>query len=134
MKLHHAALVCRSQENADRFYEGILNLQKVKTALLKSDLAMRLFGVDVPCPLILYGNEELAIEIFVTDRIPSGGSPVSHLCIQVEDREAFLGVCRSAGVAINIVPKGEAQVCFVEDFDGNLFEIKQALDQYLQVP
>jgi len=42
----------------------------------------------------------------------------------VEDREAFLAACRSVGLAVNIVPRTESKLCFVRDFDGNLFEIK----------
>jgi catechol 2,3-dioxygenase-like lactoylglutathione lyase family enzyme len=124
MKLNHVALVARSQENADRFYEGILKLTKIKTSMLTSDLAMKIFGLNVECPLILYGNDAFAIEVFVTDRILPNSSPVVHICLQVEDREAFIIDCQSAGVEILLIPRGDAALCFVRDFDGNLFEIK----------
>ncbi|MCF8143931.1 MAG: VOC family protein [Deltaproteobacteria bacterium] len=124
MKLNHVAMVARSQENADRFYEGILQLTKIKTSMLTSDLARKIFGLEVECPLILYGNEAFAIEIFVTERIPVSRSPFAHTCLQVEDREAFIKTCRSAGATVNLIPRGEWQLCFVRDFDGNLFEIK----------
>jgi len=124
MQLLHIALVSCSQENADAFYGGILGLKKIKTAELKSDLAQNLFGLDLECPLILYGNEDVAIEVFVSDRIPVKNSPVSHVCLQVEDRESFLDACRSAGLPVITVPRGDSPLCFVEDFDGNLFEIK----------
>ncbi|MBW1780942.1 MAG: hypothetical protein JRL30_09410 [Deltaproteobacteria bacterium] len=124
MKLHHAALVCSSQKNADRFYEGILKLKKIKTMPLKHDLTQKIFGLDVSCLLILYGNEDIAIEVFVTDQVPSQETSLTHLCLKMEDREAFLAACRSVGLAVNIVPRGESELCFVRDFDGNLFEIK----------
>jgi catechol 2,3-dioxygenase-like lactoylglutathione lyase family enzyme len=124
MKLSHVALVASSQENADRFYERILKLTKIKTSVLKSDLAMEIFGFAVECPLILYGNEAFAIEVFVTEALPPNRSPVAHICLQVEDREAFIAVCRSAGLTVLSIPRGEWQLYFVRDFDGNLFEIK----------
>ena len=124
MKLHHVALVAGSQENADRFYEGLLKLTKIKTSMLKSDLAMEIFGWDLECPLVLYGDEGFAIEVFVTDRISPNSSRVAHICLQVEDRQAFVAECRAAGTEILIIPRGESQLCFVKDFDGNLFEIK----------
>jgi len=124
MKLNHVALVARSQENADRFYEGILKLTRIKVSMLTRDLAMKIFGLEVECPLILYGNEAFAIEVFVTDRIPPNSSPVAHICLQVEDREAFIAACRSAGLTVNLIPRGEWELCFIQDFDGNLFEIK----------
>jgi catechol 2,3-dioxygenase-like lactoylglutathione lyase family enzyme len=124
MKLNHVALVASSQKNADAFYEGILKLTKIKTSSLTSDLAMEIFGLEVECPLILYGNEAFAIEIFVSERLPPNNSPIAHICLQVEDREAFTAACRSAGLPVNLIPRGEWNLCFVRDFDGNLFEIK----------
>ena len=124
MRLHHASLVSSSEANADKFYEGILKLRKIKTSILKNNLALRIFDIDVECPLILYGNEDFAIEVFVTTQIPDKKAPFSHLCLEVEDREKFLTSCRSTGLAINLVPRGDSQICFVQDFDGNLFEIK----------
>lgn len=124
MRLHHASLVSSSEANADKFYEGILKLRKIKTSILKNNLALRIFDMDVECPLILYGNEDFAIEVFVTNQIPDKKAPFSHLCLEVEDREKFLTSCRSTGLAINLVPRADSQICFVQDFDGNLFEIK----------
>ena len=124
MRLHHAALVSSSEANADKFYGGTLKLGKIKTSLLKSDLALKIFKIDVECPMILYGNEDFAIEVFVTDRIPIEKLPLRHLCLSVGDREKFLERCRSDGIEINLVSRGDSQICFVQDFDGNLFEIK----------
>ncbi len=127
MRLHHAALVSSSEAHADKFYEDILKLRKIKTYVLKSDLALKIFEIDAECSLILYGNENFAIEVFVPGRVPSKKEPFTHLCLEVNDREEFLGTCRSAGLEINIVPRGDSRLCFVRDFDVNLFEIKQAI-------
>ena len=124
MRLHHAALVSSSEANADKFYEGILELRKIKTSLLTNNLAVEIFNIDVECPLILYGNQDFAIEVFVTNQILEKKAPFTHLCLEVEDREKFLTRCRSNGLEVNLVPKGDSQICFVQDFDGNLFEIK----------
>ena len=124
MRLHHAALVSSSEANADKFYEDTLKLRKIKTSLLKNDLSLKIFEIDVECPMILYGNEDFAIEVFVTDRILNEELPPRHLCLEVEDRGKFLESCRSNGIEINLVSKGDSQICFVQDFDGNLFEIK----------
>ncbi len=124
MKLMHVAVISQSQENADRFYEGILKLKKRKTAQLTRTLSRELFGIEIECPLIQYGNDDFSIEVFLTAEIPVKNSPVSHICLEVEDREEFLENCRSAGLPVNKIPRGDTSLCFVEDVDGNLFEIK----------
>lgn len=124
MRLHHAALTSSSEANAEKFYEGILKLEKLKASFLTRDVARQLFDTDLECPFFLYGNENCAIEVFITNRFPNGPIPITHLCLQVEDRETFLETCQTHGVPITRVSRGESQICFVEDFDGNRFEIK----------
>ena len=125
MRLHHIALSSRSRENANRFYKDILKLNEIKSSRMTNDLSRDIFGVDLECELILYGNDDLAIEVFVTERISPRGPSVAHICLQVEDREVFLETCQAAGLRVRLIPRGEWKICFVEDFDGNLFEIKQ---------
>ncbi len=127
MRLHHAALVSSSETNADKFYEDVLKLKKIKTTVLKRELALSIFKIDAECSLLLYGNDNFAIEVFVPNRIPFNKEPFRHLCLEVEDREEFLARCRSAGLDINLVPRGDTQICFVQDLDGNLFEVKQKI-------
>jgi len=124
MKLHHVALSSRSRDNADRFYKDILKLEEIKTSRLTRDLSMDIFGLDLECELILYGNDDFAIEVFVADRLSPPRPSIAHICVQAQDREAFLDECRSVGLKVRLIPRGDWKICFVEDFDGNLFEIK----------
>ena len=125
MKLHHAAVVCASQENADRFYGGVLGLEKMKTQILGTDLSSQIFGISSECEMILYGRKDLAIEVFIPPRTPQQTRGCAHLCLQVENRETFLRACGAAGLAIKKISKGASWVVFLEDYDGNLFEIKE---------
>ena len=126
MKLHHVAKVSTSLENADLFYEGILGLRKIKVSKLTEDLSKQIFGVARECRMILYGNGTLAIEVFVLGFDPGKGPPFVHICLEVEDREEFLGRCQTAGLVVNRVLKGDSLVIFIEDYDGNLFEVKES--------
>jgi catechol 2,3-dioxygenase-like lactoylglutathione lyase family enzyme len=47
------------------------------------------------------------------------------VCLEVGDAEALLGRCGEAGLKVRKAPRGDSFVVFVEDEDGNLFEIKQ---------
>ena len=125
MKLHHAAVVCASRENADRFYGEVLGLETIKAQTLGRDLSEQIFGISSECGMILYGREGLAVEVFLPPEAAKTPRSFQHLCLAMKDRDAFLNRCGHAGLAVKQIPKGNALVVFVEDFDGNLFEVKE---------
>ena len=125
MKLHHVAVVCRSQENADRFYSKILGLPKIKASLLSEDLAEAIFHVAQRCTVITYGNENMVIEVFVPETPAENRAPFVHLCLEVEDKEQFARKCRDLALTVNRIQKGDSLLVFVSDYDGNLFEVKE---------
>lgn len=127
LTFNHIALPSRSLENADRFFHGILGLEKIKSSTVEPDLALALFGRAQPWDIVTYRGGNLAIEVFVSEAAPPPAPPIIHLCLEVEDRDAFLDRCRSAGLAVIQAPRGEAVVVFIQDFDGNRYEVKEKL-------
>ena len=125
MRLNHVALVCSSEQRAHDFYEGLLGLRKIKSFVLGEDLAEQIFEIPSERRIILYGNDNFAVEVFVENRAPESASPFVHLCLEVKDREGFLGKCEAMGLMVKRVPKGDFLLTFVQDYDGNLFEIKE---------
>ena len=125
MKLHHMAIVCSSIERADRFYEGVLGLKKLKSGTLDRAFGEQLFGISQDCEMILYGNQDLRIEVFVTVSDPEMKTPYHHICLEIEDRKSFVKKCEQAGVTVKRFSKGDYLIIFIEDYDGNLFEIKE---------
>lgn len=125
MKVHHIGLVCSSQENADRFYEGILGLKKIKTSVLTEELTEQIFHTSQQCLMIYYANENLEVEVFVPGSPPMKTAPFVHICLEVKDREGFLRRCKEMGIGVSRIPKGDSLLTFVEDYDRNLFEIKE---------
>ncbi len=124
MRLVHAAVVSRSLINAERFFEQILGLQKIKQATLPRDLIQKIFNRPLECLALVYSGSGFAIEVFVSDAVKPPSDPLEHLCLEVEDREDFLERCRATGLPVKRVPKGDSLLVFIEDFDGNLYEIK----------
>jgi catechol 2,3-dioxygenase-like lactoylglutathione lyase family enzyme len=125
MKLNHVALICRSEQSADDFYEAVLGLKKTKAFVLSSDLTHRIFGIEREYRVLVYGNDKFTAEIFVSERPAELGTGLEHICLEVKDREEFVERCKAKGVEVNRVPKGDAMLTFVKDYDGNLFEIKE---------
>jgi catechol 2,3-dioxygenase-like lactoylglutathione lyase family enzyme len=76
--------------------------------------------------MILYEQDGLAVEVFVPEESPLRKATFEHLCLEVAERETFLKTCEENGLEVRRIPRGEAFLAFVADFDGNLFEIKEA--------
>ena len=125
MKIHHIAVVCSSRENSDRFYKGLLGLKEIKSAVLDKDLSGQVFGIACESQLILYGNDGIAVEVFVPSTAFTKVHTFAHLCLEVEDRGKFADSCLAGGVVVKKLPRGDSYLIFVEDYDGNLFEIKE---------
>jgi len=126
MRLNHVALVCGSEQNADVFYKDVLGLIKIKSFVISRDLAHRIFGIEREHRVLVYGNDRFTAEIFLAAQPPRPDTSLEHVCLEVEDREDFVKRCKSMHVEVNRIPKGDALLTFVKDYDGNLFEIKEA--------
>jgi catechol 2,3-dioxygenase-like lactoylglutathione lyase family enzyme len=126
MRLNHVALVCSSEQSADDFYEGILGLTRIKSFVLSKDLARRIFGIDREYGVLVYGNDRFTAEVFLAASAPGRETSFEHICLEVKDREEFVKRCEAVHVEVNRIPKGDALLTFVKDFDGNLFEIKES--------
>ena len=124
MLLKHVALACRSEEQSDRFYGGLLGLEKVRSKMLPNTLAKQIFDVDHSCRIIDYSDGTLHFEIFIGNPTRSGNGIVEHVCLEVDDLDVFLEKCNDMELKLIQVPKGESVLTFIHDFDGNVFEIK----------
>ncbi|MFC1516880.1 VOC family protein [Thermodesulfobacteriota bacterium] len=129
MFLKHVALVCRSEKNSDTFYEQLLGLKKQDPKMLPDDLSKQIFNLDAEYPIINYIDDNSHFEIFIDDSLVphQNEKKIEHVCIEIEDLEAFLEKCRALDVGIRQIPKGEKLLTFIRDFDGNLFEIKSKM-------
>ena len=126
MKVRHCGLACRSEETADRFYETFLGLKKSERKSVPAALSGPLFGLPCDLAVLNYAGDEVHFEVFIHEgERPAAGSP-THICLEVENLDAFLERCRAMGVPVIRAPRGDRWITFIQDYDGNLFEIKEA--------
>lgn len=125
MNITHIALTCSSEDKADRFYAGLLGLQKQPPKTVAAEVSGAIFGIDSELKVINYINEKIRFEMFVDNAGISNWRRIDHVCFEVEDLETFLQECRRAGADIIQVPKDDYLITFIKDFDGNLFEVKE---------
>jgi len=124
MKVRHYGLACRSEETADRFYEKFLGLKKSERKIVPAPLCQPLFGIPSDLTVLNYADDGVHFEVFIHHGLqPASGSP-THLCLEVESLDAFLERSRAMGIPVIRVPRGDQWITFIQDYDGNLFEIK----------
>lgn len=124
MVLKHVALVCGSKENSDKFYEQLLGLAKINTKILPRELSRQIFDLDSELEIINYADDTIHFEIFINGKESIDVKRIEHVCIEIEEIKAFIKKCRSMGVKILQIPKGDKLLVFIKDYDGNLFEIQ----------
>lgn len=126
IRLGHVALVCSSEQGAEDFYKGVLGLRRIKSFVLSKHLTRQVFGIDLECPVVVYGNDRFTAEIFLVAAPPGGKTGLEHVCLEVKDTEEFIKKCAAMHLEVRRIPKGDHMLTFVKDYDGNLFEIKEA--------
>ena len=125
MLLKHVAIECNLETNSDKFYKDLLGLDKVRSKILPSAMAKKIFGIDFEYKIIDYANDTLHFEVFIANKKNLRNRTVEHVCLEVDNLEEFLRRCKGMSIDILTIPKGgDAYLTFITDYDGNLFEIK----------
>ena len=125
MKFIHTGLAASSEEKADRFFSGILGLEKQIPKILNKEMTLAIFGISEELLIINYKNENVHYEILVYKEYKTPEKQITHSCLQAKDLINIVNDCRRAGLKVVEVPKGTGVVTFISDFDGNLFEMKE---------
>jgi len=123
IRLHHIAVNCSDRKKAERFFTKILEIPKVKTFDLSADLSDKIFGIRRSVTVDVYDNGVSRFEVFITDTGSTRG--YDHMCVVVNNREAFLRRCKTYGVEPLVLEKNGKTLVFVKDFAGNLYEVKE---------
>jgi catechol 2,3-dioxygenase-like lactoylglutathione lyase family enzyme len=125
MNIIHSGLAASSEEKADRFFIGILGLEKSIPKTLDKNLAQAIFGINNELSIIHYQSETVHYEILVYQDYKAPDKQIAHSCIQVTNLRSFVNKCRDAGVKVVEIPKDSVVITFISDYDGNLFEVKE---------
>ncbi|MCP4753142.1 MAG: VOC family protein [Proteobacteria bacterium] len=126
MNLKHVALASSSEKNSDRFFRELLGLECMQVKNLPASLSQQIFDQESDYKLIIYGDSSVQFEIFISTRKEFVDKPVTHICLEMDNRADFLTRCRAAKIEVRQVSKNDSTIVFIKDYDGNLFEIKEA--------
>ena len=124
MFLDHVGIMNEDEDSAVRFYRDILGLEKIKDSSVSAELARQLFAIDREMKMLVYGKENLVVEIFIMPGFCRPAPSVPHFCLQVPDLVELLENAKKEGVRVISAERGGRTVHFVEDFSGNRIELK----------
>jgi catechol 2,3-dioxygenase-like lactoylglutathione lyase family enzyme len=122
VSLHHVALHCGNKDKAALFFTQILQIPKVKSFSVSSQISQDIFGVDESVAVDVYDNGRIRFEIFITKK----QTPTYiHTCLEVTDSSALLKRCNKNGLQPIVIKKDGKDLVFIKDFSNNLYEIKE---------
>ncbi len=126
MKIDHIAVASNSIEDSDRFFMELLGLKKTKTFTVSAELMEQFFGINKDHNFVRYQNDNLGVEVIITNDNSKAIDVFTHSCLIVDNREAFIKKSSSMGFkTIKVSRKnGEGYYSFVKDSFGNLYEVK----------
>lgn len=119
--IKHVGLTIKDPSEIKNFYQNILGLIIEKEFTLTRQLNQQLFGFYEEVPVTRLSNGTDIFEIFVT-KLPSRNN-YSHLCIEVDDREALIEKVKKMNYSLTIVEREPDPLVFIQDKFGNNFEI-----------
>jgi catechol 2,3-dioxygenase-like lactoylglutathione lyase family enzyme len=125
MLLDHVGIVNRDEGDALRFYRDLLGLGKIKESSVSPELAEKLFSFSGEIKMLVYGKENLKVEIFIIPGFTPPSPAIPHFCNQLPDLPAFLERAKGEGVRVIAAERGGRTVYFAEDFSGNRIELKE---------
>jgi catechol 2,3-dioxygenase-like lactoylglutathione lyase family enzyme len=124
MKLDHVGIMNEDDCKARRFYGDLLGLGIIKESSVSPEFAAKLFSLDKEIKMLVYGNEDLKVEIFIVPGFSRPSPSVGHFCIRLPDLASFLEKAKQEGIAVISAERGGRTVYFAEDFSGNRIELK----------
>ena len=127
MEIEHIAVGSNSEEDADKFFVGLLGLKKIRSKSVSADLMKNFFEINKEHDFIQYGNSDLNFEIFITKDNSKAHDIFTHTCISIDNRDELIERAASMGFDFIKIPRsvGNGYYLFVRDLFQNLYEIKQ---------
>ena len=126
MQIEHIAVGYNSEEESDKFFIELLGMKKIRLKSVSVDLMDRFFGVKRESTFIVYGNEDLTFEVFITNDKSKANDNFTHSCLLIENRDEFHDKASSMGFKVIKVPRIDGgYYLFIRDSFYNLYEIKE---------
>ncbi len=123
MILQHASVTVCSEDAAVSVFEDLFEMPLLYTFPISAEIIYALFNIRGTADARVYDAGNSRIEVFIMTDPPIPGR-TQHLCLGFPDRDLIVSRAESMGFEIRKFRRPDAEVIFIIDNDGNLFEIK----------
>lgn len=123
MKLEHIALSITDPGEIEQFYYNILGMNELKSFLLDKFLARDIFGIEEAINVVHLQKDNLILEIFVVKE--QCDQRFSHICVSTSHRKEIVQSAMKQSYKCIRITRPHADLIFISDRSGNLFELKQ---------
>ena len=124
MELNHIGVTNKSEEQAIRFYQDFLGLEKTREILLPPELSEQLFSLSQEIKVLVFEKPGIKIEVFISD-FQHANPNLTHFGLMLDNFSEVTEKAQRSHVDLIIGKHKEKTVYFLKDFSGNLIEIKQ---------
>jgi catechol 2,3-dioxygenase-like lactoylglutathione lyase family enzyme len=126
MKIDHIAIAQNTEENSDKFFVELLGLRKIRSFLVSADKMMNFFGVNQEYHFLRYEDENLGVEVVITNDNSKSTDLFTHPCLIIENRDELIEKAQKLEFPVIKVPRdsGSGYYLFIKDKYENLYEIK----------
>jgi catechol 2,3-dioxygenase-like lactoylglutathione lyase family enzyme len=125
-RINHIAVWNSSEKNAYVFFRDIIGFEFLYEFHATQKVVEDIFELKEPMNILVFGNDETKIEVFINDIKLYSQHPINHICFDVEDVQDILEKTVKMNLPRRIIKRNNRNIVFIKDFDGNLFEIKNS--------
>lgn len=105
------------------FYQDILGFKIVRSFKITKDLVKKIFDIGREADVFLLQKNDFFLEIFIDkEKIINN---FSHICVNLENRDDIIKMAKNEDYKCRIIPRQEFDLVFIEDKNGNIFELKE---------
>ncbi|MBN1151062.1 hypothetical protein JXA84_07585 [candidate division WOR-3 bacterium] len=121
----HVAVTVSSKEYAEEFFKTVLQCKYMYSYGLDALTSRSLFGIEMPAHVYIYMSGEDWIEVFVLKGYKKNQTSFDHICFRMDDIPGIVARGQKQGYTFIRHKKSDKTVLFIQDKDGNLYELKK---------
>jgi len=125
MNIEHVAVASNSEEDSDKFFISLLGLKKSRSFIVSAEKMEQFFGVNKEHNVIRYEDDNVSVEVFITDDDSKSRDIFTHPCLLVDNRDELVRKAKEMEFQVIQVPRdSDSYYLFIKDNFQNIYEIK----------